>query len=829
MDSTALLAHTRWLRALSTDLLGDAQRAEDVVQETFLSALQHPGNADRGGRRMRAWLAQVARNFARMSLRGESRRRAREALRASPEAQPSASEALELLELQQKTAAAVVALGSPDREIVALRYFNDLPPREIARQLGMTPSAVHSRLSRARAALRERLAGEYDESSKSWSAVALAWASRPSAEKWALPGAVAGGLLVKTIVTIAAASTLVLLALLARGWMQPARVAGRPEPARTDVRLASPRDFDDEPAALAPADEAPPGEKRVALEIPRSEPAPAAPAPTTGTVRVLVVREDGLPAAGVGLNLHALQPSDAWFHEQRKTTDAEGSAEFTTGPGEVLVYLLRRSHNNEFPAESVQVVAGETSEVTFEVVDGITIRGRVVDGSGRAVAGAEVWLGDGTGPPYVGQVVTRSGRDGSFEIHHATGLQGVAARAPGYAPSLARLPLFSADDEDEELFVELVLPGVGGAIEGEVVDTLGNPLANALVLVGNAEFGRVLKHEDEPAYDPPPLRVRTDAAGRFRVDGVEPGPVRVRARALGTDMAQLDVYVPPGGIGVAQMIVGAAARVAGIVRRADGRAVAGARIALEHDHDRLAGTHTTSDEAGHFELAGVPVGRLVLIAELESEGLAVRSEVETRAGYEEWWDAFFPGATALTGVLVDENGVPLADWFVRRETVGVESAEGNMARAMRTTDADGTFRFDSCPDALQTLTARPPGQWLSGAAARLDGVAPGGAAVTLRVRAEAIPAGAIRGRVVDADRRAVGGAQIELEALTPTFVHVTVESAPDGTFQFEHLPPSSYALAVSADGFAPLALDELGGLEQGEQRNLGPLELERSN
>ena len=830
MDLNALFAHTRWVRALSMDLLGDAQRAEDVVQETFMSALQQPGSADWSAGRMRAWLAQVARNSARMFQRGESRRRAREALRASPEAQPSASQSLELLELQQKIAAAVIALGSPDREIIVLRYFDDLPPRQIAHNLGMSPSAVYSRLSRARAVLRERLEGEYGASDKRWSVVALAWVSRPSVDKWALPGAVAGGLLVKTIV-ITAVSTIVLLALLGWGWFRPMTVAGQLEEVSADAQLAPLQRSGDEPVPLAAPDAGRPTEHRVALETQPSEPvtAPAVPVPTTGTVRVLVVGRDGLAAVGVGLNLHSWVAPEAWFHEQRKTTDAEGIAEFTTGAGEVIVYLRRLSHDDSFAAERVQVVAGETCEVTFEVADGTTIRGRVVDYSGRAIEGADVWLGDGNGPPHDGQVVTRSGRDGSFEIRHAGGLQAVAARAPGYAPSPAFLPLIFGDGEAAEPFIELVLPDLGGAIEGEVLDAAGNPRANALVLVGNAEFGRVLKIGDRPAYDPPLVRVRTDAAGRFRVDGVAAGLVRVRARAQGSDLAEIEVQVPRGGVGFARIVVGAAARVAGVVRRADGRTVTGARIALEHDVDGLTRTHTTSDETGYFELEGIPVGRVVLIAELDSEGLAVRTELETRAEREEWWEAYFPDAATLTGVVMDEDGYPLAGWYVRRETVGVEEAEGNMAKGLEITDTGGTFRFDGCPDAPQTLTVRPPGQWFLSPVGRLDGVVPGRDAVTIRVAMDAVPPGAFRGLVVDADGQAIGGAQVEVEALTPTFVHFTVETAPDGRFQAEHLPPSNYTLSITADGFVLLALDEPNAFQEGDQRDLGQLELKRAD
>ena len=208
MDIDALLSHKDWVRALAVDLLGDTQRAEDVVQETWIAALQHLKSDSGDGPRVRAWLARVSRNFARMAVRGEARRKRREELVAPSERVPSASESLERIAMQREVAAAVMALESPDREIVALRYFEELQPGEIARQLGLTPSAVYSRLSRARATLRTRLDGYQGENQRSWAVVAAAWLAG-SRHDWLAP-VTTGGMLVKTTLKAIAVSALVL-------------------------------------------------------------------------------------------------------------------------------------------------------------------------------------------------------------------------------------------------------------------------------------------------------------------------------------------------------------------------------------------------------------------------------------------------------------------------------------------------------------------------------------------------------------------------------------------------------------------------------------------
>jgi DNA-directed RNA polymerase specialized sigma24 family protein len=69
-----LTAQGRALRGLARALIGESD-ADDVVQETWLACLKHPGALPE---RCSAWLAAVAKNIAYRRKRGEGRRRARE-------------------------------------------------------------------------------------------------------------------------------------------------------------------------------------------------------------------------------------------------------------------------------------------------------------------------------------------------------------------------------------------------------------------------------------------------------------------------------------------------------------------------------------------------------------------------------------------------------------------------------------------------------------------------------------------------------------------------------------------------------------------------------
>ncbi len=120
-------------------------------------------NPPRRGR-VRGWLAAVLRNAVRKAQRSASRRGAREAARAVSGATAGAGDQAAHEELMRRVVAAVFALSPAQREVVLMRFYEDLPPREIAARLGVSVNTVKSRLRRALASLRDQL----DEGGASW-------------------------------------------------------------------------------------------------------------------------------------------------------------------------------------------------------------------------------------------------------------------------------------------------------------------------------------------------------------------------------------------------------------------------------------------------------------------------------------------------------------------------------------------------------------------------------------------------------------------------------------------------------------------------------------
>lgn len=144
---------------------GDADAAEDVLQDTLLSLARSVGRF-RGESALSTWLFTVAR---RACLRKRRRRKSEPAAQESIEAlEGSAADALvapgenpeEALagrELHATVDAALAALKPVEREVLVLRDLQGLTAPEVARVVGVTVQAVKSRLHRARLALRERL------------------------------------------------------------------------------------------------------------------------------------------------------------------------------------------------------------------------------------------------------------------------------------------------------------------------------------------------------------------------------------------------------------------------------------------------------------------------------------------------------------------------------------------------------------------------------------------------------------------------------------------------------------------------------------------------
>lgn len=159
-DYETVLEHVTWVQRLAYRLCTNAAQAEDVSQESLLSAFREPR---RQGSSLRHWLVGVVRNKARMARRSASRRQGLEATARPPEPSPSPVDLIERIATQRSVIKAVMELPEIYRTALLRRYFDDLGPGEIAAIEGVPEATIKTRLRRGLEALRERLASEFGE------------------------------------------------------------------------------------------------------------------------------------------------------------------------------------------------------------------------------------------------------------------------------------------------------------------------------------------------------------------------------------------------------------------------------------------------------------------------------------------------------------------------------------------------------------------------------------------------------------------------------------------------------------------------------------------
>lgn len=158
---------------LAFKILGDAQDAEDALQETFLKAFRALPDFE-GRSSISTWLYRIAANEAFMALR----RRKPDAISVD-EAQPTPDgeqepiqimdwcclpeEELLSAEAREHLDKAIDRLSPALKAVFLLRDIEGLSVRETAEALNLSEAAVKTRLLRARLNLREQLSAYYNE------------------------------------------------------------------------------------------------------------------------------------------------------------------------------------------------------------------------------------------------------------------------------------------------------------------------------------------------------------------------------------------------------------------------------------------------------------------------------------------------------------------------------------------------------------------------------------------------------------------------------------------------------------------------------------------
>ncbi|MGE3175217.1 MAG: sigma-70 family RNA polymerase sigma factor [Planctomycetota bacterium] len=693
----ALLAETRWLSGLARQLVGSGADADDLVQETLRSAWERPPASARSPR---AWLRAVMQSRGLDARRARLARIRRERAAWREVAAPSTLDVVAKAELHRRLVRLVMALEEPHRTCLLLRFFEDLPPRAIARRLGVPVATVHSRLQRALARVRAR----WTEANGTGGLLALL-PLLPRRGPILLP---MGVTLVNATAKLALVAVVVALAALVWSWSTSAPPAAVGPSAR--AAASSPAAAGDPVAAAGPA----------VVDLQRTEVAPpsAAAAPeepsAPAALRGRVVDVHGIGLGGVGLALGGADPDAAPVAR----SDAGGAFELPM-PVAADTVVAADPRWATVLAGSTRVQRGNPSTVV--VAPRIALAGRVVDGDGRPLPGAAVAVHL---PQHLGadldllldfsvSVAWRAtcAADGRFRLRDVPAVAAgqLSATLGGYTPRFVALPAATTE------LVELVLDRPQGSstlVEGVVVDVWGAAVAGARVGAGGAV-------------------ARSDARGAFTLDlqgrhldritavakGMQPAVFEPERGADGAAVWPQRVLLrlgpPPRSI-TGRVVDAAGAPTPGakvwiadpLVVGVDGDAVlAESLLARPDDAGRPFWAFAVADAAGAFRIDGLRDRAYELRALDPATLLAV-----TRPGVAAGSDGVelqLAGATwpELRGRVVAHDGTPIADVQVKLQRPALEVQvpggtrdEWAVGAAVRT-GADGAFAFRLVPTA----------------------------------------------------------------------------------------------------------------------------------
>jgi RNA polymerase sigma-70 factor (ECF subfamily) len=382
----ALLTQREWVRSLARALVRDESAADDLEQETWLAALANPPTWDESPR---GWLASVLRRRAARRARTGARVAKRERAAARPEAVPSAADVVAEAEQHRRVVDAVFALDETQRTAVLLRFYEGLPPREIATKTGAPVETVRARVRRGLAQVRERFDREHAGDRRAWRAALAPLLAGPGLVPVSGPGAVgsaasaasrtgvaggaagAAGVLAMTSTTTKV--VMVAAALLALGWagwtLWPAE-ARPPRPPATERAAAAP-DGEQRPTLAAP----PPRASQPAPTEPTAAAAPRGPGLTIVgqdggkpilAARALVLTADGRRVEG--------------------TADASGFVAFAGEGGRARAVWARAPGFVPTRRSDVDLGAG----VTIPLARGREVRLRFVDKGGATLSAEHV-------------------------------------------------------------------------------------------------------------------------------------------------------------------------------------------------------------------------------------------------------------------------------------------------------------------------------------------------------------------------------------------------------------------------------------------------------
>lgn len=405
--------------------------------------------------------------------------------------------------------------------------------------------------------------------------------------------------------------------------------------------------------------------------------------------------------------------------------------------------------------------------VTIVLERGATVSGRISTTAGEPVAQARILAGSATGI---------SDSEGIYSVDGvAPGPLEVEVRHPYYERFRKAVRIEPGTNQLDVVFE------AGREVRGRVIDPDGAPVPGAAVVLAAEDRRKMFT-----------LSTRSDAEGGFTLSPVAAGSYRLKASAQGYAETELPRPVVVGRQEIQQVEV----------VLAPGGTISGRILGLEPDELPRAGVWARRetgeskvaeiDAAGNYLLSNLAAGDWLVQARVGEGQRQVQARVPLAAGGEETRDLRFGGNLTLSGlVLYRDEPLPDAAVSIRGQQLAVERSG--------VTDHEGRFRFEELDADTYRLGLTQARELLThNQTVELSA----DRALTIRLEH-----GSISGTVVDAgSSEPLPEARIDLRRVaTPDSPEFLIGGGSDaaGAFRLDRVPPGSYRLIVSREGYAP--------------------------
>lgn len=485
--------------------------------------------------------------------------------------------------------------------------------------------------------------------------------------------------------------------------------------------------------------------------------------------------QDLAPIAGAVIQL---------FDENRTliltvVSDARGN--FTVpalSPGQYTAVINAQDFGSEF--RGFTITAGTDTVLAID----LTPNPGIIQGFATNAAG-------GAAIPSVSVIVRALSPAGPIiatTLTDSNGFYQVTGLAPGaYSVIFSGAPSFGSEiasvviDPGETEFVSAVLSPQPGTVQGRVTDEAGLGISDALVQLFSLQGGLI-------------RRVQTDTDGNYSITGFTAGSYTLSVLQQNFQSSSAGFDVLPGQTASVNFILQASpGSITGIVRDAvTTQPVPGAIVQLFQSQSLTPIAFTVTDQQGSYTFSGIQPGSYLVTASefnyaSSSIGATVAANQQVQANI-----LLQPNPASISGQVTDAFGSPINNASVRI----LDQNETLVGFAL--TGADGTYAIGNIPAGSFKLVVSAEGYQTA-----LSGISlsAGEQRTNVDFSLSANP-GRISGTVTDASGNPITGAVVTVRIIGAGGVVVaTVVTDSDGNYTAGSLPPGSYTVTVTAQGF----------------------------